>query len=189
MKFEIKEIADKIIFCILFQNEYNKIFSIFIEYSLTTNSISKHIKFNDIIDFIILGKNVNYNFYNDFIYLISNDKQTGFVFSFSNWLRIQNYNIEASVLRVYQTPFTSGYCVLYRNILNELRFSENYKPPSLPNFNNEEINPYEDDNDEYNNENITNEKFKISDVNEIKLDYNEREIDVILMNMKIELIV
>ena len=179
MKFEIKEIADKIIFCILFQNEYNKIFSIFIEYSLTTNSISKHIKFNDIIDFIILGKNVNYNFYNDFIYLISNDKQTGFVFSFSNWLRIQNYNIEASVLRVYQTPFTSGYCVLYRNILNELRFSENYKPPSLPNFNNEEINPYEDDNDEYNNENITNEKFKISDVNEIKLDYNEREIDVI----------
>ena len=64
-------------------------------------------------------------------------------------------NIDGTIFRIYWTPFLKGNAVLYRNILNELRFSNNYK---------------------LGNESIAD--FKISSDKSFQLEYTDREVDI-----------
>ena len=201
LKFDIKDLISSIFFFILFETDLNKIILIIMDFDIENNIVRKMKNFENVIDFVILGNNYDSNILNDYLYMLGKDKQNGYLYQISKETEIK-IEIESSALRVYHTPFNEGYCILYRNLLNELKFSENYKKinrTSLYSDNNNNAinitfdmpslkeNPYEDTNistasniNESNNE-INNPKLKLkcSSKTAVKLEFNEREIDVI----------
>lgn len=94
---------------------------IYFKYNLITTNIIKKEIFNNVIDFLVLGEEDN-EIIN--ILMIDQNKQTCIIYNFNDNNSISK-SIEGNVLRVYWTPFCSGYSVLYRNVLNQLKFSEN----------------------------------------------------------------
>lgn len=150
LKFEAHlENFNEIAFVILIENEYNMKSVLFINYDLTTSAIKLAQKFEDMIDFVILG---NEEIFKD-LFLLSKNKQTAIILNLETQTK-QSKNIDGTILRVYWTPFCNGHTVLYRNILNELKFSANFKSE-----------------DQFDFKNINDNCFR--------LDYSEREIDVI----------
>ena len=201
LKFDVKDLITSIIFFILFETDLNKIILIIIDFDLENSTVKKVKNFENVNDFVVLGDNSDFNFSNDYIYMLGKDMQNGFLYQISKDSTTK-LEIESSALRIYHTPFNEGYCILYRNLLNELKFSENYKKIDK-NFmtlekNNSTINntfdfkdnQYEDSivstssnlNQNNKKENfIDNEKLKLkcSTKNAVKLEFNEREIDII----------
>jgi hypothetical protein len=172
-----------------------------IDYDLENNSVKKVKNFENVIDFVILGNNYDSNLLNDYVYMLGKDKQNGYLYQINTDTETK-IEIESSALRIYHTPFNDGYCILYRNLLNELKFSDNYKKinkTSLYSDNNNNAinmtfemaalkdNPYEESilsippNMNENNNDITDSKLKLkcSTKTAIKLEFNEREIDII----------
>ena len=201
LKFDIKDITSNIFFFILFETDLNKIILIMIDYDLENNSVKKVKNFENVIDFVILGNNYDSNLLNDYVYMLGKDKQNGYLYQINTDTETK-IEIESSALRIYHTPFNDGYCILYRNLLNELKFSDNYKKinkTSLYSDNNNNAinmtfemaalkdNPYEESilsippNMNENNNDITDSKLKLkcSTKTAIKLEFNEREIDII----------
>ena len=206
LKFDLKDLITGMYFFILFETDLNKIILIIIDYDLENNTVRKVTNFDNVNDFVILGNNLNLNIYNDYIYMLGKDMQNGFLYQISTG-KSTKIEIESSALRIYHTPFNDGYCIFYRNLLNELKFSDNYKQFSKEdlffdkndNNNNNTMNldvtslkdnPYEDsvvptssnlNQDKKNMVEITEEKLKLkcSKKNAVKLEFNEREIDII----------
>ena len=193
LKFDIKDLITQIFFVILFETDLNKTILIIIDYDLENNTVKKVKNFENVIDFVILGNNYDLNMSNNYIYMLGKDMQNGFLYQISTEEETK-IEIESSALRIYNTPFTEGYCILYRNLLNEIKFSENYKKinkSSLYSDNNNAVNmtfdmaqlkdnPYEDTNSNDNNkEDDIKFKLKCSKKNAVKLEFNEREIDII----------
>ena len=181
LKFDYKDKKTSFFFIILIENELNKISCLMIEYDILSNAIKKSNKIENVIDFVFLGNRKNNN-QNDLIYMLSKDKQTGIIYSISS-RNSEQKPIESTVKRIYNTPFNNGYCILYRNMLDELRFSENYIPFIQQEEKELKENPYKlDEGNPYNNNNDDIQSklsFKLIQTNMFKLDYNEREIDVI----------
>ena len=205
LKFDIKDLITSLYFFILFETDLNKIYLFIIDYDLENNTVRKVNNFDYVNDFVILGNNTNFNIYNDYIYMLGKDMQNGFLYQISTE-KLTKIEIESSALRIYHTPFNDGYCIFYRNLLNELKFSDNYKKFSKNELfkNSENINvnimnldvtslkdnPYEDsvistssnlNQDKNKILEITDEKLKLkcSTKNAVKLEFNEREIDII----------
>ena len=198
LKFDIKDLITDIIFFILFETDLNKIVLIIINYDLENNTVKNVKNFDNVNDFVILGDNSDFNFSNDYVYMLGKDMQNGYLYQISKDSTTK-IEIESSALRIYHTPFNEGYCIFYRNLLNELKFSENYKKIEKINFpvenNNTTINntfdfkdnPYEDSDTSKLNQNnnkintIDEEKLKLkcSTKSAVKLEFNEREIDII----------
>ena len=205
LKFDIKDLITSIFFFILFETDLNKIIMILIEFDMENNVTKKVKNFENVIDFVILGNNYDSNILNDYLYMLGKDKQNGYLYQISTETETK-IEIESSALRIYHTPFNEGYCILYRNLLNELKFSENYRKinrTSLYSDNNNNAinmtfemanlkdNPYEDSivstssninsniNENNNDVNVIRLKLKCSNKNAVKLEFNEREIDII----------
>ena len=138
-------------FFILIENENNRKITLIIAIDLLTNTVKKTTKFDDVIDFVLLGTSTNI----DTSLMIHKDKHNAILYTISANTR-EMTSLDASVVRVYNTPFNNGNCVLYRNVLNELKFSDN-----LTNAKND----------------IT--QFKCVNTITYKLDFSEREIDVL----------
>lgn len=161
LKFEAKiiyqngENSTEYIFLILIENENYQKSVLLILYDIHTESVKLTKKFEDVIDFIILNNMIKDNKNNPIkhIFLLNKQKQVADVFDLSTE-KIEKHQIEGTILRVYSTPFNNGYTVLYRNILNELRYSTNYKSNDLFDF-------------------------KTSENVLLRLDYSEREVDII----------
>ena len=203
LKFDVKDLITSLFFFILFETDLNKIIFFIIDFDLENNTVKKIKNFDNVNDFVILGNNANFNMYNDYIYMLGKDMQNGFLYQISTD-KLTKIEIESSALRIYHTPFNDGYCIFYRNLLNELKFSDNYKKFSKnelfkksEDINNNIMNldvtslkdnPYEDSivskssnlNQDKKIE-ITEEKLKLkcSTKNAVKLEFNEREIDII----------
>lgn len=126
LKFDIKDLITSIIFFILFETELNKVILIMIDFDLESNTVKKVKNFDNVNDFVFLGNNIDLNINNDYIYMLGKDMQNGFLYQISTE-NLNKIEIESSALRIYHTPFNDGYCILYRNLLNELKFSDNYK--------------------------------------------------------------
>ena len=197
LKFDVKDLITGVFFFILFETDLNKIILIIIDFDLENNTVRKVKNFDNVNDFVILGNNSDLNISNDYIYMLGKDMQNGFLYQISTG-NLTKIEIESSALRIYHTPFNDGYCILYRNLLNELKFSENYKKISKKNNSIDKTfdisslrdNPYEDSivlnssNLNQNNNNamtVDEEKLKLkcSSKNAVKLEFNEREIDII----------
>jgi hypothetical protein len=138
-------------FILLIENENFQKIVLLATYNLTSNSILHAHRFDDVIDFVVLG-----NSESDFneLFLLNKNKQSGSIFNLKEKTKKDGLNLEGTVLRLYWTPFNNGYTLLYRNILSELKYSNNANP----------INDVYD----YRCGNIT-----------LRLDYSEREIDVV----------
>ena len=201
LKFDIKDLITSIIFFILFETELNKVILIMIDFDLESNTVKKVKNFDNVNDFVFLGNNIDLNINNDYIYMLGKDMQNGFLYQISTE-NLNKIEIESSALRIYHTPFNDGYCILYRNLLNELKFSDNYKKiektEKIANNNDTfdqmslRDNPYEDSvvstSSNLNNNNsavVDGDKLKLkcSTKNAIKLEFNEREIDIIFNNI------
>jgi hypothetical protein len=200
LKFDLKGMTTNVIFFILLENDLNRVVLIMIDYDVDNNAVLNVKKFNKVNDFVILGNNNDFNVNNDYVYMLGKDMQNGFLYQIST-KKTTKIEIESSALRIYHTPFNDGYCIFYRNLLNELKYSNNFKKIDknkiLPQNNNINItldmsslkdNPYEDSivstaqNVNSNNTIEINEEklqLKCSTKNAIKLEFNEREIDII----------
>jgi hypothetical protein len=101
------------------------------------------------------SSNINFQKLNEinYIYFLKNDNQFAVIYDIQNKTE-KPQRIEGTILRVYSTPFVGGFVVLYRNALNELRYSKNFS-----------------DKDQFN--------FETSDFALMRLDYSEREVDII----------
>ena len=184
LKFDVKDMITGAIFFILYETDLNKVNLIMIDFDLENNMVRKVKTFDNVNDFIILG-NSELNIESDYLYMLGKDMRNGFLFQISTG-KLTTNEIDSSALRIYHTPFNDGYCVLYRNVLNELKFSQNYKPYDFKNNNNVtnfsefRENPYEESNTTININNIDEEKLKLKCSNNslIKLEFNEREIDI-----------
>ena len=119
LKFDLKDLITGIIFFILFETDLNKIILIVIDYDLENNTVRKLKNFDNVNDFVVLGNNVDFNIFNDYIYMLGKDMQNGFLYQISTD-KLTKIEIESSALRIYHTPFNDGYCIFYRNLLNEL---------------------------------------------------------------------
>ena len=126
LKFDIKDLITGVIFFILFETELNKVILIMIDFDLENNTVRKVKNFDNVNDFVFLGNNIDLNINNDYVYMLGKDMQNGFLYQISTG-NLNKIEIESSALRIYHTPFNDGYCILYRNLLNELKFSDNYK--------------------------------------------------------------
>ena len=200
LKFDVKDLITGVIFFILFETDLNKVILIIIDYDLENNTVRKVKNFDNVNDFVILGDNSDLNIYNDYVYMLGKDMQNGYLYQISK-TSTKKIEIESSALRIYHTPFNDGYCIFYRNLLNELKFSNNYKKidknkyisENKNNINNAldvtslKDNPYEDSVSTASNVNNNNTvvideeklQLKCSSKNAIKLEFNEREIDII----------
>jgi WD40 repeat protein len=152
LKFEVREKDNDVFFTILVENENYQKLVLFIHFNFTNNAIILAQRFNDIIDFIVLG-NGELEFKE--LFLLNKSRQFITLYNWETKALAENLNIDGTVLRLYNTPFTKGYTVLYRNILSELKFSSNIS----------QQNEFYD--------------FKCSNVNTYRLDYSEREIDIV----------
>jgi hypothetical protein len=161
---------EEYLFIVLIENEFNQKSCLIIYYdiSLENAKVTQHIK--DVNDFIILDNNMfNKNSKSEielknlsdfqqnnkinFIYFLKNDNQFALIYDIESKTQ-KTQRIEGTILRVYSTPFAGGFVVLYRNALNELRYSKNFT-----------------DNNRFN--------FETSEFALMRLDYSEREVDII----------
>jgi hypothetical protein len=176
LKFESKineesQSQDEIYFVLLVENENNQKFVLLIFYDMAASQVKLAQKFEDVIDFTILGNKdrenmrtglgennlVNQVIEQDIfknIFLLHKNRQHALIYNIKENKK-ETKNIEGSVLRVYWTPFCEGQTVLYRNILSELKFSSNLK--------------------------MTNEvmDYRCINDNSFRLDYSERETDIV----------
>jgi hypothetical protein len=153
---DVNEVSYEYLFLILIENENYQKSVLLVIYDIQTETVKFHKKFEDVIDFVILDSNayeLNKNQKIKYIFLLNKLKQVADIFNLES-NAIEKKQIEGTILRVYSTPFNNGYTVLYRNILNELKYSANYSNGDLFDF-------------------------KCSDSTLLRLDYSEREVDVV----------
>jgi WD40 repeat protein len=154
LKFEVKNIDSigEVYFVVLVENENYQKSVLFIHYDLNgSGNVKSAQRFEEINDFIILGDKDSEDFRD--LLLLAKSKLFVTVYNIIE-SRKENKNIEGSILKMYWTPFCFGYTVLYRNALNELKFSSNLTSMEMMDF-----------------KNINDKCYR--------LDYSEREIDII----------
>jgi len=154
LKFQVKELENSngsdIYFIILIENENYHKFVLILNYDISTNVVKLALKFDEIIDFSILGAEDSADF--KYVFLLHKNKSEGLIYNVENKTKVSK-NLETSITRVYKTPFAEGHCVVYRNVVNELKFSANLRSSDLFDF-------------------------KCTNENSFRLDYSEREIDI-----------
>lgn len=160
---DLNEVSNECLFLILIENENFQKSVLLVIYDISSETVKMHRKFEDVIDFVILDGNahqLNKHHKIKHIFMLNKLKQVAEIFNLDENV-IEKKQIEGTVLRVYSTPFNNGYTVLYRNILNELKYSANYRDSDLFDF-------------------------KCSDSTLLRLDYSEREVDIIWKVIKLK---
>lgn len=192
--------TDKLYLAILIQNENNQKSTLLIELggSNTSYAIENTKKFEDTNDFIMLGleeENLEH------LLLLHKNKQIAIFYDLKTKL-VENKSIEGSIQRMYKTPFVDGYCIIYRNVLNQLKFSENISLSDLHftdknnvnevkminNFSNFRQNSIIEEIDLNKTTSTILNKFSYKNENGIALalEFNEREIDICFNIFKYE---
>jgi WD40 repeat protein len=153
LKFEVRQSnPNDVFFIILVETENYQKLVLFVSYSFITNTLGVTQRFNEVIDFVCLGtEEIEFKE----LFLLSKSRQVIAIYNWEAKQLMENINIDGTVLRLYNTPFTNGYTVLYRNTLSELKFSSNI---------NAQNNAYD---------------FRCDNINTYRLDYSEREIDIV----------
>ena len=167
-KFEVKALENSVIFFILIETQLHRNNLILAKFSFENNSYDNPRIIYNINDFVILG-NSNHYFQSDYAFLLGRDMSTGYLLKISTG-DLQEIKIDTDILRTYHSPFNQGYCIIYRNVKNEYKFSQNFTPEIFPPNNNENI--YEKDMSSLFN-------FKCGDLFCFELEENEIVIDII----------
>ena len=136
-KFEAKALENSVIFFILIETMLHRNNLILTKFNFDNNSYDNPRIIYNINDFVILG-NSNHYFESDYAFLLGRDMSNGYILKISTG-DLQEIKIDTNILRVYHSPFNQGYCLIYRNIKNEYKFSQNFTPEIFPHNNNQII--------------------------------------------------
>ena len=138
IKFDIKDMITKVIFFILIGTEFHKNYLIIIDFDFEYDKVGQLRTFENISDFVFLG-NSYLNMDSDFVFFLGRDMTKGFIFQLSN-LNINPIDIGNNIIRAFHSPFNMGYCLIYRNLKNEYKFSQNFIPETNNTNSNVDIN-------------------------------------------------
>ena len=124
----------KVIFFMLIGTEFHRTYLLIVDFDFEFDKIGQMKTFENINDFVILG-NSYLNIDNDFVFFLGRDMSKGFIFQLSNF-NINAIDIGNNIIRAYHSPFNLGYCLIFRNIKNEYKFSQNFTPEIVNTNNN-----------------------------------------------------
>ena len=174
IKFDVKDMITHVIFFILIETQLHRNNLIIFEFDFEKNNyLTPKIIYN-INDFVILG-NSHLNKDNDYAFLLGRDMVTGFILQISTG-NLEKINIGKNIIRTYHSPFNHGYCIIFRTIKNEFKFTQNFSP-EIEYSNNDE------NKEQFNLFNYNLLNFKCSDLVCFKIEENEKIIDI-LFNIK-----
>ena len=171
IKFDIKDMITKVIFFILIENEFHRNSILIIDFDFEYDRAGPLKTIENVNDFVILG-NSYLHIDTDYAFLLGRDMSNGFVFQMSTF-NLTPIEIGNNIIRTFHSPFNHGYCMIYRNIKNEYKFTQNFLPDiSSLNQNNQQP-PYQgvDLNSLLN--------LRMSDLFCFELEENERIIDIL----------
>ena len=126
IKFDIKDMVTKVIFFLLIGTDFHRNYLIILDFDFEQDKVGQMKTFENINDFVILG-NSHLNMETDFVFFLGRDMIKGFIFQISNF-NINAIDIGNNIIRAYHSPFNLGYCLIYRNLKNEYKFSQNFTP-------------------------------------------------------------
>ena len=170
LKFDIKDMITRVIFFILIETEFHRNCILIIDFDFEYDRAGPLKTIENINDFVIMG-NSYLNIDSDHAFLLGRDMANGFIFQMSTY-NLTPIEIGNDIIRAFHSPFNQGYCMIYRNLKNEYKFTQNFTPDiAPPNQNNQ---PYQGV-DNYNN--LFN--FKCGDFYCFQLEENERIIDIL----------
>ena len=169
IKFDIKDMITKVIFFILIENEYHRNFILIVDFDFESYSAGSLKIIENINDFVILG-NSYLNVESDHAFLLGRDMSSGFVFQISQY-NLSPIEIGNDIIRAFHSPFSQGFCMIYRNIKNEYKFTQNFTPDIVP-INNGPPGAYME-----NFNNLFN--FRCGDLCCFQLEENERIVDIL----------
>lgn len=168
VKFEAKALEKSVIFFILIETQLHRNNLILVRFNFDNNSYDIPKFIYNINDFVILG-NSNHYYESDYAFLLGRDMISGYILQISTG-DLQQIKIDGNIIRAYHSPFNQGYCLIYRNVKNEYKFTQNFTPEIFPSNNMENI--YEKDMSSLFN-------FKCGDLFCFKLKENEHVIDIL----------
>ena len=126
LKFDIKDMITKVIFFILIETEFHAKSILIIDFDFECDRIGPLKTIDTINDFVILG-NSYLNINSDHAFLLGRDMENGFIFQMSTY-NLSPIEIGNNIIRAFHSPFNQGYCMIYRNIDNEYKFTQNFTP-------------------------------------------------------------
>ena len=170
IKFDIKDMITRVIFFILIETEFHRNLILIIDFDFEYDRPGPLKTIENINDFVILG-NSYLNIDSDHVFLLGRDMANGFIFQMSTY-NLSPIEIGNDIIRAFHSPFNQGYCMIYRNLKNEYKFTQNFTPDITPL--NQNMQPgYQDIN--YNN--LLN--LRCGDLYCFQLEEKERIIDIL----------
>ena len=170
LKFDIKDMITRVIFFILIETEFHRNCILIIDFDFENDRAGPLKTIENINDFVILG-NSYLNIDSDHAFFLGRDMANGFIFQMSTF-NLTPIEIGNDIIRTFHSPFNQGYCMIYRNLKNEYKFTQNFTPDIAPQNQNNQ--PYQGV-DNYNN--LFN--FRCGDLYCFQLEENERIIDIL----------
>ena len=168
IKFDIKDMVTRVIFFILIENEFHRNSILIIDFDFEYDRAGPLKTIENVNDFVILG-NTYLHVESDYAFLLGRDMSNGFIFQLSSF-NLTPIEIGNNIIRAFHSPFNHGFCMIYRNIKNEYKFTQNFLPDvSNLNLNNQQ------GGDILNN--LLN--LKCGDLFVFELEENERIIDIL----------
>ena len=162
----------RVIFFILIESEFHRNSILIIDFDFEYGKAGALKTIENINDFVILG-NSYLNIDSDHAFLLGRDMKNGFIFQMSTY-NLSPIEIGNNIIRTFHSPFNHGYCMIYRNINNEYKFTQNFAPDISPLNQNNQSQPYQGV-DNYNN--LFN--FSCGELHCFQLEENERIIDIL----------
>ena len=167
LKFDIKDMITKVIFFILIETEFHAKSMLIIDFDFECDRVGPLKTIENINDFVILG-NSYLNINSDHAFFLGRDMANGFIFQMSTY-NLSPIEIGNNIIRAFHSPFNQGYCMIYRNIDNEYKFTQNFTPDTSIMNPNDQQGPYQG--------NLFN--LRCGDFYCFQLEENERIIDII----------
>ena len=172
IKFDIKDMITKVIFFILIETEFHRNSLLIIDFDFEYERSGPLKTIDNINDFVILG-NSYLNIESDHAFFLGRDMANGFIFQMSNF-NLSPIEIGNEIIRAYHSPFNQGYCMIYRNLKNEFKFTQNFTPDIAPINQNNQPGAFQGVNN-YNN--LLN--LRCGDLFCFQLEEKERIIDIL----------
>ena len=130
IKFDIKDMITKVVFFILIETEFHRNCLLIIDFDFECEGAGPLKTIDNINDFVILG-NSYLNIDSDYVFLLGRDMANGFILKMSNF-NLSPIEIGTDIIRAFHSPFNQGYCMIYRNLKNEYKFTQNFTPDIAP---------------------------------------------------------
>ena len=172
LKFDIKDMVTRVIFFLLIETEFHRNSLLIIDFDFEYDQEGPLKNIENINDFVILG-NSYLNIESDYAFFLGRDMANGFIYQIST-RNLNPIEIGNNIIRAFHSPFNLGYCMIYRNIKNEYKFTQNFNPMIVSNNQNNQPIAYGGV-DNYNN--LFN--LQCGDLYCFQLEENEKIIDIL----------